>query len=170
MKIGKENEVFPDDLTPQDFINGDERSVKRNPLLAQLMYYSKDIESFGTGLKRITTACDKAGVKVEFQLLKKGFAVAFYRPDEQFITTEKVSDVVINDVINVASNDVLNKSEQAALSIIIENPTTTAEQIAALLSKSKRTAQRYLESLQKKNVIRRVGANKDGYWEVVRDK
>jgi len=51
-------------LTPQDFIDGYERSIKRNPLLAQLMYYSKDIESFGTGLKRITTACDKVGVRV----------------------------------------------------------------------------------------------------------
>jgi len=75
--------TFPEGLTPQDFINKRERSVKRNPFLAQLMYYTKDIESFGTGLLRITTACDTAGIKVEFQLLKKGFAVVFYRPDVQ---------------------------------------------------------------------------------------
>jgi ATP-dependent DNA helicase RecG len=72
--------TFPEGLTPQDFINGKGRSVKRNPLLAQLMYYSKDIESFGTGLKRITEACESAGVKVGFQMLKLGFAVVFYRP------------------------------------------------------------------------------------------
>jgi ATP-dependent DNA helicase RecG len=41
---------FPDGLTPEDFINGKGRSEKRNPNLAQLLYYSKDIESFGTGL------------------------------------------------------------------------------------------------------------------------
>jgi ATP-dependent DNA helicase RecG len=51
--------------------------MKRNPLLAQLMYYSKDIESFGTGLKRITEACEAAGVRVEFEMLKLGFAVVF---------------------------------------------------------------------------------------------
>jgi ATP-dependent DNA helicase RecG len=157
--------TFPYGLTPQDFLTGRERSIKRNPLLAQLMYYTKDIESFGTGLKRIADACDEAGVKVEFQLLKKGFAVVFYRPDEQFNTTEKVSDVVIN----VATNVVLNKPEQAALSIIKDNPMTTAEQLAVRLSKSSRTAQRYLDSLQKKNVIRRTGAKKDGRWELVRD-
>jgi ATP-dependent DNA helicase RecG len=156
--------TFPDGLLPQDFLIGPERSVKRNPLLAQLMYYTKDIESFGTGLKRITDACDEAGVKVEFQLLKKGFAVVFFRPDEKFIATDKSSDVVLNDVTNV----VLNKMEQAALAIIIGNPTITAEQLAEHLSKSGRTAQRYLDSLQKKNVIRRVGAKKDGRWEVVR--
>ena len=52
--------TFPDGLTPNDFIEGASRSIKRNPLLAQLLYYTKDIESFGTGLKRITDECDAA--------------------------------------------------------------------------------------------------------------
>jgi ATP-dependent DNA helicase RecG len=71
--------TFPAGLTPEDFIKGSELSVKRNPLLSQLMYYVKDIESFGTGLKRIADACSSAGVKVEFRMLKLGFAVLFYR-------------------------------------------------------------------------------------------
>jgi ATP-dependent DNA helicase RecG len=106
--------TFPEGLTPRDFIEGKERSIKRNPLLAQLMYYSKDIESFGTGLKRITEACDKTGVKVEFQLLKKGFAVVFYRPDESFLATEKTSDIVKNAA---------KKTEEALLSAMDENST-----------------------------------------------
>jgi ATP-dependent DNA helicase RecG len=75
--------TFPEGLTPQDCINGKERSKKRNPLLAQLMYYTKDIESFGSGLRSITEACKAAGVKVEFEMLKLGFAVVFYRPGER---------------------------------------------------------------------------------------
>ncbi|MDR1397166.1 MAG: putative DNA binding domain-containing protein [Desulfarculales bacterium] len=156
---------FPEGLTPQDFINGKERSKKRNPLLAQLMYYSKDIESFGTGLKRITEACDEASVKVEFEMLKLGFAVVFYRPDEKFITTKKMSDVVRTVVTNVA----LKKSEQAVLEAIAKNSTITAEQLAATAKKSGRTVQRYLDSLQKKNLIRRVGSTKSGRWEIVAD-
>ncbi|MDR0491064.1 MAG: putative DNA binding domain-containing protein, partial [Oscillospiraceae bacterium] len=50
--------TFPEGMTPKDFIEGNMRSVKRNPLLAQLLYYTKDIENFGTGLKRITDECD----------------------------------------------------------------------------------------------------------------
>ena len=50
----------------------------------------------------------------------------------------------------------------------MENPMITAEQLAMHLSKSGRTAQRYIDSLQKKNIIRRVGAKKDGHWEIVR--
>ena len=156
--------TFPEGHTPQDFIEGEERSIKRNPMLAQLMYYTKDIESFGTGLKRIALACEEAKVKFEFRLLKNGFAVVFYRPDEKFIATDKISDVVLNDVTNV----ILNKMEKVALAIIKGNPAITAEQLAEHLSKSGRTAQRYLDSLQKKNVIRRIGAKKDGHWEIVR--
>ena len=72
---------FPEGLVPEDFIKGSELSIKRNPLLAQLMYYVRDIESFGTGLKRISDACIAAGVKVEFEMRKLGFAVVFYRPN-----------------------------------------------------------------------------------------
>jgi ATP-dependent DNA helicase RecG len=148
--------TFPEGLTPQDFIEGYERSIKRNPLLAQLMYYSKDVESFGTGLKRITVACKKAGVAVEFELLKKGFAVVFHRPSEQIVATKRL-------------NVVKNKVEGAVLSTIAKNSAVTATQIAVLLSKSNRTIQRYLNSLQKKNVIRRVGSTKSGYWEIIRN-
>jgi ATP-dependent DNA helicase RecG len=155
--------TFPEGLKPEDFIDGNETSVKRNPLLAQLMYYSKDIESFGTGLKRISDACKKSGIKLEFRLMKRGFAVVFYRPDEDFNPTEKTLDVVLNDVINVA----LNKTEKDVLSSIIENRAIKAEKIAIRLSKSKRTVQRYLNSLLKKNVIRRMGSRKDGYWKVI---
>jgi len=97
--------TFPDGLTPEDFIEGSELSVKRNPLLAQLMYYVKDIESFGTGLKRITDVCEAAGVKVEFKLLKLGFSVIFYRPDisSQEQDTPTVGENQIDRILSYCS-------------------------------------------------------------------
>jgi len=72
--------TFPIGITPDDFIKGKGRSIHRNPLLAQIMYYSKDIERFGTGLKRIADACESAGIKYEFVSDTYGFTVIFYRP------------------------------------------------------------------------------------------
>ncbi|MDR1828471.1 MAG: putative DNA binding domain-containing protein [Methylobacteriaceae bacterium] len=152
--------AFPEGLTPQDFITGYERSVKRNPLLAQLMYYSKDIESFGTGLRRITEACKKAGVAVGFNLLKRGFAVVFHRRDEQFPATETVP---------LTERVPLNEMEKMTLAIVRENPAATAGQIALILSKSRKSGQRYLNSLQEKKVIARVGSKKGGYWKILPD-
>jgi ATP-dependent DNA helicase RecG len=73
--------TFPEGFTPRDFIDGMGKSVRRNPLLAQIMYYSKDIESFGTGLRKIATECEGAGVRYGFELGKIGFSVILYRPD-----------------------------------------------------------------------------------------
>jgi len=155
--------TFPDGLTPQDFIKGLERSIKRNPLLAQLMYYSKDIESFGTGLMRITTACEEAGIKVEFQLLKKGFAVVFYRPDTHFET----GDVSKNVPKNFPKNVPMNEFEKMIISAISQNPKVTQEQLATVISKSRKTVQRYLDGLRKKSIVRYVGPKNGGHWEII---
>lgn len=67
---------------PQDCIDRPERPIRINPKIARILYYSKDIESFGNGLKRIPDACEKAGVRYEFKKLKSGFVVCFY-PQEK---------------------------------------------------------------------------------------
>ena len=72
---------FPAGYSPEDFISGRERPIRRNPLIAQTLYYSKDVESFGTGLKRIADACEAAGCRYAFEALKSGFVVVFYRED-----------------------------------------------------------------------------------------
>jgi len=147
--------TFPDGLTPEDFIDGSELSVKRNPLLAQLLYYVKDIESFGTGLKRITAACDAADVKVEFQMLKKGFAVVFYRDDGQLYTDGDVG-------VNVGVNEV----QQKILRLLLENPHLTAQQLSDHIKITKRRIESNIKSLKELNLIERVGSDKNGHWIV----
>ncbi|MEW5897338.1 MAG: RNA-binding domain-containing protein [Nanoarchaeota archaeon] len=73
---------FPEGYTPKDFIKGTERSILRNPLTAHTLYLSKEIERWGSGLKRIFDACADEKVKVEFQKLKSGFLVVFGRKEE----------------------------------------------------------------------------------------
>ena len=41
--------AFPEGYEPQDFIDKSERPIRRNPKIARILHYSKDIESFGTG-------------------------------------------------------------------------------------------------------------------------
>ena len=63
--------TFPEGLEPQDYIDHIERPVRRNPKIARLLYYSKEIESFGTGLKRIADACKMPEFGIEFQKRKR---------------------------------------------------------------------------------------------------
>jgi len=156
---------FPDGLTPEDFIRGDGRSVKRNPNIAQMMYYCKDIESFGTGLQRIVRACEEAGVKVEFKQMKLGFSVIFYRP-KNHINVDNGSDDQINDPINDLLNDPLNKTQNAIIAALRKDKTATYDVLAAAVCVSTATVKRHLKRLQELGMIERVGSKKDGHWIV----
>ena len=84
---------FPEGYEPQDFIEKAERPIRRNPIIARMLYYSKDIESFGTGLKRISEACDAAGVRYEFKKLKSGLKCHFNL--KQMRDKEKLSQIIL---------------------------------------------------------------------------
>jgi ATP-dependent DNA helicase RecG len=71
---------FPDELDPEDFIKGKGHSILRNPLIAEVMFRSEDIEKWASGIKRIYSECEANRVKVEFNRLKTGFVVVFHRP------------------------------------------------------------------------------------------
>ena len=70
---------FPEGMELQDFIGKAERPIRRNRKIARILYYSKDIESFGRVLKRIANSWELAGVRYEFQKKSSGFVVCFYR-------------------------------------------------------------------------------------------
>ena len=72
---------FPEGYKPEDFISGDERPVRRNTLITSILYCSKDVESFGTGLKRIADARNEANCRFTFMIIKSGFVVVFYRSE-----------------------------------------------------------------------------------------
>ncbi|OGJ49830.1 transcriptional regulator, partial [Candidatus Peregrinibacteria bacterium RIFOXYB2_FULL_32_7] len=71
--------TFPENLEPEDYIFKNEPSVPRNPLIAEALYRTKDIERWGSGLKRIYEECKENDVKVEFKKMKTGFRIIFYR-------------------------------------------------------------------------------------------
>ena len=70
---------FPKGHTPEEFLDGSKKAVRRNKLITGVLYYSDDMETFATGLKRIKDLCDEAGCKVEFRMEVDDFVVAFYR-------------------------------------------------------------------------------------------
>ena len=71
----------------------------------------------------------------------------------------------IMESINVGQNvsrnvDVnINDIERKIIEMLINDPTLTAEKISMKIEKSKRTAERYLKSLQEKGFILRTGSD-----------
>ena len=79
-------------------------------------------------------------------------------------------DVGINAGINVGINDgIANAAIQAQgklLTLMEANPTITAAQLAERLSLSKRQVERLIASLKAEGRLVRIGANRNGRWEV----
>ncbi len=52
--------------------------------------------------------------------------------------------------------------------IIIENNKYSATEMARKLQLTQRTIQRYLKQLQEKQLTKRIGATRGGYWEITK--
>lgn len=154
--------TFPEGMEPQDFIDRAERPIRRNPKIARILYYSKDIESFGTGLRRIAEACEEAGVRYEFKKLKSGFVVCFYRSEEM---TDKSTDKMYKSTDKVRiSTDKMTISQRKIVEFLLENEKITNKQVQQLLGVKDSRALKILKELLEIGVISKKGKLKGSYY------
>lgn len=144
---------FPDDLTPEDYINKNISSIKRNPLILDVLYRCKDVEKSGTGFKRMNEQCKKEGIKWSYKKTAYGFYFTFYRGT--------------NVTLDVTLYPELSNEEKTIMIAIKNNNKITREELARLIKKNTRTVQRILNGLVSSGYLIRIGKNRFGYWEVI---
>jgi len=137
------------------------QAIHRNPLLARILYYSKDIEHFGTGLRRIVSVCRDADVKVEFKQTKIGFTIVFHRFDKAVdkmgrVVTDKMTDKtdIPTDITNI------NPREATLIEYLRVNEFISNKKACELLSISTEAIKRLLQSMVQKGLIIAEGENK----------
>lgn len=155
---------FPKNHTPESFITENKAPIRRNSLITRTLYYSQDMETFATGLKRIKKLCDDACCKVEFKTVQGGFVVCFYRKETN-IHSKAPSDVLKpqSGALNGALGDVLN---QKILDIIRNSPKITQSEMVEILNISRNTLQRHIKRLTEEEILERKGGKRFGYWEI----
>ena len=79
---------------------------------------------------------------------------------------DTVNDTV-NDTVKHTDAPRLSKTEQAVLDAIRIHPDYSYEQLAAACGVSRPTIARTIKTLQGYDIIRRVGSDKTGHWEIV---
>lgn len=150
---------FANDFLPEDFYRRDLKSYLRNEAIANILYMRKDIETAGYGLKKIYRLCKEAGVTVHYINNESDFTFEFSRKDRNGETSGG-----INGEINVE----ITESEERVLNIFRENRNITKPGLVELSNLSSRTLDRIISSLKAKGLLKRVGSNKAGYWNVVK--
>ena len=146
---------FPDHYSPSDFIKGKQRSILRNPLIANAFYLTSDIERWGSGLSRIYEACKKANVKVEFENLKNGFLVTFYKPSGLLKGAEKGAEK-------------LSINEKVIYRLVKENPYLSKQAMMEKGKMTKKTVEYNIAKLKSRGFLKRVGPDKGGHWKVLK--
>ena len=150
---------FANEYKPTDFYKRDIHSFLRNEVIARILYLCKNVETFGSGLKKIYTLCDEQGVSVSYINEDDDFTLEFSRVDRNIMPT--------NGIINGIDSGEISDNELAVLSVLREKPGATISIIAGIAEKSARTVARTIDLLKSKGLIERVGSNRKGYWKVI---
>ena len=143
--------TFPDELTPFDFINKNMPSIKRNRLILDVLFRSKDVEKAGTGFQRVNSLCNENGVSWNYRKEAYGFFFEFIRT---------------NVHINVHTKTSLTSQEETVFNIIRNNYKISKKEIGFRIDKSEKTVQRVIASLIGKGLIEREGSNRTGFWKI----
>jgi ATP-dependent DNA helicase RecG len=146
-------------LSEKDF---GRRSVCRNPNIAALLLRCNYIEKMGTGIERIKAALERERcpeVKISFNTM---FCLEFTRP-----TYERVLDM--HEITRIAASEKMSeKTPDRILRLVSVNKTITISELAHALGVTPRTIERNIKMLQSQGLLRRVGPDKGGYWDVIK--
>ncbi len=128
-----------------------------NPNIAHVFYLAGFIESWGRGIEKICSACEKDGVpQPEYTINPGDIMIKFPAPEDRVIrVTERVT-VKVTD------------KEQELLTLLTEDPGYTMPQLAERLSVSRKTVAARLKKLKEDGLIERIGSDRKGYWKLLK--
>ena len=133
--------VLPEGWTVETLLSS-HRSMPYNPDIANTFFRAGEIEAWGRGIERIIAACKNDGFSTpEFRYDASGIQKNDPETDQQ-------------------------KQENVILELIKENPYIQRKELVRRLGIHESSVKRRLASLQEKGIIKHVGPNKGGYWEV----
>lgn len=146
------------------------KSIPVNPHLANAMHLAGYVERAGTGTEDIIDKCKQWGLLAPVWEDDGDFKVIIYREN----LFRRVTSSIKNDGDNDGENDgeksdiikELSNKEKIVFSAIKENPYTTTAFIAKDKNLTRPTIERAIKNLKQLGLIKRIGPDKGGHWEV----
>ena len=160
-------------------------SMRRNPVIADLFHRLDLMERRGSGFGKILDA-----YKIASTRLGREFVPSFHSDATDFIVTlpnlqygmrdvQTATDAVPAGVKSATSTTqkstqkstqkTTQKTTRKIISAITNNSNVTRRELAEMIGITPDGAKKALESLKRNGLIRRIGPDKGGYWEVVSD-
>ncbi|MBR1889602.1 MAG: putative DNA binding domain-containing protein [Alloprevotella sp.] len=140
----------------------------RNPKIAAFLKAYHFVKEFGEGFDRICREQEANGANVP-SFRTDEFILKITVPkviEKMNVNDEKVN---INVTENVTENvtDTSQKTSQKIIDLIKEDPYISTSKMAEIIGVDRRNIARNIKKLQEQGIVRRVGPDKGGFWEVM---
>ena len=130
------------------------RSLPHNPNIANTFFRAGFIESWGRGIEKICTICKNYGIAEPVYTVHPGDIMLMFSANQSATQKNLENNVVENVVENI-------------LKSILKVPSISTKELATMYSLSARQVQRIMTKMKDQGLIRRVGPDKGGHWEVI---
>ena len=141
-------EKLPSDLRIKDLYHEHE-SHPKNQLLADVFYYSGYIDSWGRGILNIIKFLKEDGLSLpSFEGSGGYFRIVFKRVD----VPENVPENRIKSLLDQIKKDKF----------------ITIPKLSLILNVTEKTIKRDIQKLKEDGILKRIGPDKGGHWEVVK--
>jgi predicted HTH transcriptional regulator len=153
-------------MTKKEFFSGVSRP--KNPEIMRIFKDLELVENLGSGIPPIV---ERYGTKI-FSFSKTVFRMAFSYdlPDKnRKKTTEKTAKTTQKTTQKTAktTQKIAPKTSERVLSAIQKNPTILTEELAEMLDLTVDGIKWQIRKLKNLELLRRVGPDRGGYWEVL---
>lgn len=147
-------------LKPEDF---GKKSVSRNPLLFGLFHRMGAVEKIGSGIKRMRAAMEQAGLKEPEFEITGFFTIKLFR--SVLKSGEKVTAEFTPETAQKLPGN-RPETAQKIIDAIKLNPAVTRKKLALQTGFTEDTVKHTVSKLKKQNVLKRIGSDREGYWEI----
>jgi ATP-dependent DNA helicase RecG len=130
------------------------KSASRNNLLFGVMQRMGLVERIGSGIGRMREQMKKYGLsEPEIETDENWFTITFRRQEAKGRLVEKFGEGS-------------EKSSEKILELIRQNKSISAKEISSILKISDRAVEKNIAKLKSKGILKRVGPDKGGHWEI----
>ena len=137
-------------------------SVRRNEIVSDLFFRLHKVERVGMGIQRMKETLAEAELRPPKFKTNGYFRAVLYRPKP------KVGVKLKEAGSQKSSQKGSQKSSQKIIDLISARPEITIEELAAQLKISDRAVKKHLRILKARRMIKRIGPDKGGHWEMVK--
>ena len=155
---------MPDGKRIQDLNIDDVASVRRNPIICDIFSRLRLMERRGSGLRKIIDQYPENTVP-SFRSTAQSFIVTLPNLNYGKTFTPNGDDVGVDNGVDIGTEN----NKEKILNAITEEPQITQKGLSAKTGLSTRTVSREIKELRDSGIIRRVGSNRSGYWEIKRN-